>query len=132
MKKILIVEDNVPMRYLLETILKKSYNVRSADDGLTAMMLLSQGFVPDLILTDINMPSINGWELIVYLKKSILYKNIPIVVLSSSQLEDVALATDKDLIHGCIKKPFEPVNLLQHLSGVLKTSNYLSAVPVKE
>jgi CheY-like chemotaxis protein len=128
MKKILVVDDNISMRYLLENILKKSYNVRTADDGLTAMMMLSQGFNPDLILTDINMPSINGWELIVYLKKSMLYKNIPIVVLTSTSLEESKVEVESELIYGCIKKPFEPVDLLHRVSNVLKSSGLLSAV----
>ncbi|WP_207632685.1 response regulator [Foetidibacter luteolus] len=130
MKKILIVEDNISMRYLLENILKKSYIVRTADDGLTAMMSLSQGFSPDLILTDINMPSINGWELIAYLKKSALYKHIPIVVLSSAFLEETKVEVETEYIYDCIKKPFEPIDLLHRVSGVLKSSKYLSAVPV--
>lgn len=130
MKKILVVDDNISMRYLLENILKKSYNIRTADDGLTAMMMLSQGFTPDLILTDINMPSINGWELIAYLKKSILYKHIPIMVLSSTNLEDLSEETTTSLVYGCIKKPFEPIDLLQRVSGVLKSSSFLSAVSI--
>jgi len=130
MKKILIVDDNISMRYLLENILKKSYTVRTADDGLTAMMMLSQGFNPDLILTDINMPSINGWELIAYLKKSALYKNIPIVVLTSTSLDDHKAEVESDMIYGCIKKPFEPIDLLHRVSSVLKSSGLLSAVSI--
>ena len=131
MKKILIVEDNVSMRFLLESILKTSYSVRTADDGLTAMVVLHKGFVPDLILTDINMPSINGWELITYLKKSNLYGHIPVITLSSDNIKEMDYKDLSITIDDSLQKPFEPKDLLERVSGVLKkkSPNYLTAVP---
>jgi len=129
MKKILIVEDNMSMRFLLERIFKDLYNVKTADDGLTAMVLIRKGFVPDLIITDINMPSINGYELIMYLKKSNLYGHIPIVILSSSSSEEVKYEGIDSFIEFTLQKPFEPKELQQRVALVLKKHSYLTAVP---
>ena len=128
MKKILIVEDNVSMRFLLESILKSFYEVRSADDGLTAMVLLHKGFSPDLILTDINMPSINGWELIRYLKNSNLYGHIPIITLSSNDLMDMDYREVSINMDDYLQKPFEPKELLEKVSCIFK--NIHSSYPI--
>jgi len=128
MKKVLIVEDNVSMRFLLERIFKESYNVRTADDGLTAMMILNKGFIPDIIVTDLNMPSINGWELISYLKKSSLYGNVPIIALSSHTVEELQSQYPGLQIEDNIKKPFEPKELLIRVSTVLQKVNHLTFI----
>jgi DNA-binding response OmpR family regulator len=128
MKKILIVEDNISMRYLLERIFKDSYIVRTADDGLTAMVLLRKGYIPDVIITDINMPSINGKELIAYLKKSSLYCNIPIITLSSLSNEELEFDNLFEDIDDIIQKPFEPKELIQRVSSVVKKHNNLSVI----
>ena len=72
-KKILIVDDSAPMRFLLEAMLGNKYKVYAATDGLTATMWLSGGNIPDLIITDVQMPNIDGWQLAKNLAGNALY-----------------------------------------------------------
>lgn len=112
-KTILVVDDSAPIRFLLESILGKHYKVYSAPDGLTAMMWLSRGNRPDLIVTDIQMPNIDGWELVSFLNGNVLYDDIPIIILSGSNVPDVREQELKFKVAECLRKPFDPVKLLE-------------------
>ena len=80
--KILVIDDDQAICIFLSVVLSKSFYVSTAHDGMGAMYLLSEGNIPDLIITDLEMPNLSGIELIENLKKSRLYRNIPIIVLS--------------------------------------------------
>lgn len=119
-KKVLIIDDSMPIRILLEAIFKKEYSVVSAPDGLAAMAWLSKGNMADLIVTDLAMPNINGWELLEYLSESHLYKNIPVVVLSGNINDHLETVTDLyHNVHDVIRKPFNPVELLEKVKAIL-------------
>ncbi|WP_157963088.1 response regulator [Chitinophaga deserti] len=116
----MIIDDSAPIRVLLEVIFKKEYNVVSAQDGLAAMAWLSKGNSVDLIVTDLAMPNINGWELVEYLSESHLYKNIPIMVLSGSindQSESVTGLFHN--VYDVMQKPFNPIELLDRVKAIL-------------
>lgn len=109
----------MPIRVLLEAMLKKEYNVVSAQDGLAAMAWLSRGNMADLIITDLAMPNINGWELLDYLSDSHLYKDIPVVVLSgnvATQLEQVSELYSN--VREVMSKPFNPVELVEKVRNI--------------
>jgi two-component system chemotaxis sensor kinase CheA len=82
-KNILVVDDSVTTRILERNILRAAgYNVTVATDGLDALTkLLSEKF--DLVLSDIEMPEINGFELTERLRTDNRFKNIPIVLVTS-------------------------------------------------
>ena len=84
---ILIIEDDAINRQALKRILKKDgWNVLEAIDGPSAFDLLGSQEVPDLILLDIILPSMNGFEFISRLKQNQNWKNIPILVNSAKEL----------------------------------------------
>ena len=91
--KILVVEDSPSTRTFLATILESGtavddLEVVEAGSGFEALKMLPHHKF-DAILTDINMPDINGLELVSFLKNHPLYKSIPIMVISTeSTLED--------------------------------------------
>ncbi len=120
-KTILIVDDSAPIRFLLESILGKQYKVYSAPDGLTAMMWLSRGNRPDLVVTDIQMPNIDGWELVSYLNGNVLYDDIPIIVLSGSQVDEAREQELQYKVADYIRKPFDPVKLLESIQKNIQT-----------
>jgi two-component system, chemotaxis family, chemotaxis protein CheY len=108
-KTVLIIDDSEPIRYLLETFLSRKYKVVSAKDGFSAMLWLAKGNKPDLIVTDIHMPHIDGWELIAHLNSNELYNDVPVIVLSGAE------APPENVSHkiaNFIRKPFDPVNLM--------------------
>jgi two-component system, chemotaxis family, chemotaxis protein CheY len=111
-KRILITEDSPTMRSLLISTIEalEEYEIVEAASGFEALRLLPRGQV-DLIITDINMPEINGLELISYVKNSPHYRHIPLFIVSTERSErdmekGLALGADEYLT-----KPFDPVRL---------------------
>jgi two-component system, chemotaxis family, chemotaxis protein CheY len=111
-KRILITEDSPTMRSLLISTIETldGYETVEAASGFEALRLLPRGKV-DLIITDINMPDINGLELISYVKNNPNYREIPLFIISTERSErdrekGLALGADEYLT-----KPFDPIKL---------------------
>ncbi|PSL43743.1 two-component system chemotaxis response regulator CheY [Chitinophaga niastensis] len=118
-KNVLVIDDSLPIRYLLEAVLSRKHKVTSAGDGLSAMAWLTKGNVPDLIITDLQMPNIDGWELIDYLSTSNLYQQIPVIVLSGIiNSKETFQNKHYDNVRGILTKPFDPVMLLDKVDGI--------------
>lgn len=119
----------MPMRYLLEAVLGKEYSVVSAPDGLVAMTWLLKGNKPDLIITDLQMPNIDGWELLDYLSGSYLYQDIPVIVLSGFFAEKIHdLSTRYNSVRQVVQKPFDPMQLMSKVGFILNEQLTISAV----
>ena len=120
-KKVLIIDDSKPIRLLLDAILGRHYTVMTAQDGLEAMAWLSKGNAADVIITDLHMPNIDGWELLEHLSGSYLYKDIPVMVLSGEVLntEPTAIAARFNNVRVVMQKPFDPVVLLEKVAHML-------------
>ena len=115
-RKILIVEDDIGVGLLLQRILGKKYSVHWAEDGLLAIQWL-QNEIPDLIISDIRMPNLDGLQLIRNLNKSGLYRDIPIIVLSGDAT--VSELSNLDYyVFDYFQKPFNPNLLLQSVDKV--------------
>ena len=117
--KILLVDDSVSMREMVGFTLKGAgYAVSQAEDGVEALKF-AQGNTVDLVITDINMPNMDGITLIKELRGLPAYKFIPILTLTTEnssekkQLGKIAGAT------GWIVKPFDPEHLLSTVQRVL-------------
>lgn len=112
MKKVLIVEDSPTMRAILVSTIESldGFTAVEASNGFEALRLLPREEI-DLIITDINMPDINGLELISYLKNNSLYSTKPLIILSTERSDKdrekgLALGADEYMV-----KPFDPVEL---------------------
>ena len=89
MKSILIVEDSATTRSLIRTVVEDigEFDIVEATTGFDALKLLpAQSF--DLVLTDINMPDINGLELINFVKSNPRYNHIPLVIITTERSEE--------------------------------------------
>lgn len=118
MSRILIVEDNVPLAWLLERILRGKYCITVRNKGLDALLWLSEGNVCDLIITDLHLRSLTGLDLLENLKRSRLYNKIPFIILTAQ-----AESTKRCIELGafcCIVKPFDPQNLQQQIKSALE------------
>lgn len=110
--KILIVEDSPTIRSLIISTLESAgnFNFVETGGGFEALKILPREKF-DLIITDINMPDINGLELVSFVKKNELYRNIPLIIISTeSSKNDIAkglsLGADEYIV-----KPFKPEEL---------------------
>ena len=82
MVKIIVAEDDLNIRqYLVRTLKSKGYKVKEAGDGKEALDLINSGYVPDILTTDINMPRMNGYELIRELSKK--GYSFPILIITT-------------------------------------------------
>lgn len=117
-KTVLIVDDSETIRELLTAILKsRGFEIIEAESGSDALRKLN-GYRPDMVITDIDMPDMNGIDLIKKLKEKKAYKDIPIIVLSSLSRK-LAGVEEKDLdIAEWIEKPFSPRHLLSVIGKV--------------
>jgi len=111
LKKILIVEDSSSVRKILETFLKKDFEVFSQSDGKIALDWLQRGNIPDLIISDVNMPNLSGEEFLKQIKSSGIFKDIPVLMLSgiedsSERIKMLKLGASDYMI-----KPFNPEEL---------------------
>jgi len=119
-KKILYIEDNEQNLYLVTFILEKhGYEVASATDGQEGIDLAA-AIIPDLILLDIQLPRMDGYEVAGHLRANPDLASIPIVAVTS-----YAMAGDRDkaLASGCsgyIEKPINPDTFMQQVEQHLK------------
>src|SRR5258707_14064410 len=82
-KEILAIDDSKAMRFLLQTVLGKDYQVITAPDGCSAMHWLSRRNLPQLIIVDAQLPDMHDWEMVEQFSTSGIYRDIPLIVLSS-------------------------------------------------
>ncbi|HLZ57151.1 MAG TPA: response regulator [Ktedonosporobacter sp.] len=117
---ILVVEDNVDLSRMLAQLLERaSYQVVLAADGQTALTQAKQHH-PDLILMDLSLPDIDGWEAVTLLRKMPEFRDTPIMAVTAHvSAADQARA----LAVGCtvhVGKPFKTRSLLQTIEQLLK------------
>lgn len=119
-KKILVVEDEFHVRDITRVVLEiEGFEVFQAENGREALDLLSQT-LPDLIITDIMMPKMDGVEFFLTLKESDVTAGIPVIVLTvKSQAEDIKYAALLGMEHYIIK-PFDPRDLVREVKALLK------------
>ena len=121
MKKVLVIEDDAPLCWLLERILRGKYEVIVMNNGLEAWSWLSDGNSCDLIVSDVKMPSLDGIELLENLSNSGLFKNIPVIMLSGleeSRKQCLDLGAFTYLV-----KPFEPRMFLSEVERAIAREN---------
>lgn len=120
MKKILVVDDKPSMSQLMVRFLQNSFDVTTKEDGLQAISWLQSGNMPDIILTDLQMPVMDGIELIKRIKESGYFKDIPIIVLSSQESSNIRVECLKLGAEDYIMKPFNPEELMIRIERLIK------------
>jgi len=120
MKKILVVDDEEDLLDLVKRILTRGgFEVITALDGNEGLAKVYSE-APDLMILDINMPVMNGWEVCRKIREDPLYKHLPIIMLTvrkskTDQLRGFNLGGDE-----YITKPFSPTELIARVKTVLR------------
>jgi len=117
---ILIVDDDPDTRSMVRTILENSsFKVAEAENGKIALSRIEE-VVPDLILLDINMPEMNGYDVVIHLKQKPDTQNIPVIMLTAKSEPEDLIAGYKDYAaEYYITKPFTTRQLLAGIKLVL-------------
>ena len=126
-KKIMIVDDDPDIITSIKvglTVLTNKYEITSANNGKECIDLLKNEEVenPDLIVLDIMMPDINGWDVLDIIKNNRLWKDIPIVFITALDDEDTIERGVKTNLY-CIRKPFRIEELKETIEKVLEGDN---------
>jgi two-component system chemotaxis response regulator CheY len=118
LKRILTVDDSKTMRDMVGFTLRGAgYEVIEADDGVNALSVLSSASV-DLVITDINMPNMDGVTLIKQLRTRPNFKSTPILILTTEGSDEKKAEGRAAGATGWIVKPFAPDKLLQVVTKV--------------
>jgi two-component system chemotaxis response regulator CheY len=118
-KKILTVDDSASIRQMVSFTLKKEgYEVIEASDGKDALSKIGSGPV-NMVITDLNMPNMNGIELIHALRTNASYKFTPIVMLTTESHQDKKDLGKQAGATGWIVKPFKPEQLIAVVKRLL-------------
>ncbi len=116
---IMTVDDSPSMRMLLKAALTDlGYKVLEAEDGIEALERLG-GVEPDLLITDINMPRLDGFGLIEKVREQDRHRNLPILVLTTESSDEKKQRARSAGATGWIVKPFHPDKLAAAIRRVL-------------
>jgi two-component system, chemotaxis family, chemotaxis protein CheY len=117
-KTVLTVDDSRTMREMLKAALTDAgMNVVQAEDGVHGLEVL-EGCNPDVIITDINMPRMDGFGFIEAVRASAKYRAIPILVLTTESVGEKKDRARRAGASGWIVKPFDPVKLVTAINRV--------------
>ena len=117
-KRVIIVDDNISYLSMVRNLLKSFYEVYPAPSADKLFKILEK-FIPDLVMLDVNMPEMSGFEAIAIMKESPRYKDIPVVFLTAKDDDASAM---KGLELGAadyVTKPFYGPLLLRRISNIL-------------
>ena len=117
--RILIVDDEALNLKLLKATLGQNYEVKEATSGPEALKILQAAFIPDLILLDIMMPEMDGYEVCRQLKSSAHTRHIPVIFITAQDREEDELQGFEVGAVDFITKPFKSVILQQRISTQL-------------
>ncbi len=121
---VLIVDDNADIRTYLRSILRGQYRVLEAEDGKRGLELARE-LVPDLIVSDVMMPVMNGLEFCQQVKKDGISSHIPVILLTARALEKHQIEGYESGADAYITKPFSPELLLARIDNLLQSRHQL-------
>jgi putative two-component system response regulator len=121
MKTIIIVDDDPGVRYTIKNGLEEldaEYKVLSAESGQKCLEILQNDLIPDVILLDIMMPEMSGWETLNRIKENASWRDIPIIFLTA-RTDDTARNAGSFLAEDYIEKPCKIPELKQRIEKII-------------
>jgi len=125
-KKLLLIDDSETELHVAANLFKDNYELFTAKSGKEALGYLTKGIVPDLILLDVLMPDMDGWETFNLIKGISLLRNVPIAFFTSidgeweRQHASVLGAVDY------ITKPFENDELIKRVDAIIESRKQIT------
>lgn len=126
---LLIIEDNINIRYLIKTLFKSKYKIMEAEDGEVGIKIAGR-IIPDLIICDIMMPHKDGFEVTRILKSNVITSHIPIIILTACTEDEQKMLGFEYGADAYIQKPFNndllEINVRKLIEGRLKLKEFYS------
>lgn len=117
---ILIVDDKPEIAKVITIHMSADYHVIYLRNPIEALSWMHEGHIPDLIISDVYMPEMEGGEFLKQLKASIMFKNIPVIILSSMENSGERIKLLEDGAEDFILKPFNPQELKIRVRNILR------------
>ncbi len=117
--QLLIVDDVPTTLELLVSIFDSQFNVIPHKNGKEALDWLQEGHLPDIIISDVRMPVMDGYEFMTHLKSSGLFRDIPLLILSAVHESQERVKFLRDGAEDFLTKPFNPDELLIRVDKIM-------------
>lgn len=128
---VLLIDDNTELLYIMRELFKDKYNVLVAADGKQAWEQLNASEV-DVIVCDVMLPDVNGWQLCSRIKSDVRFNHIPVIILTAKNGADDQVASYNAGADGYIAKPFDMKVLQARVDNLIKASRQRQAAFRKE
>lgn len=125
-RSILIVEDEPMMRSFLKRTLQEEYTIIAEENGKYALEWLYKGNLPDLLIVDLQMPEMDGFDFVEYIRRSGFFNRLPIIVLSSRESVDDRLRCFELGANDYLIKPFNPKELRYRINNLMTITSPLN------
>jgi len=123
-KLLLLIEDNEDVRSYIKSAMIEKYRIEEASDGITGLEMANK-FFPDLIISDVMMPGMDGVELCRRLKSEIKTSHIPLILLTAKTSEEYEITGLETGADDYITKPFSMDILLLRIRNILASRNQI-------
>ena len=114
-KKILVIDDEKSIRFIIENTLKNEFDVISLPNGQEGLSYLEIGNFPDMIICDLVMPELNGFEFLERIKTSGFFDDIPIMILSGREWSQDKIKCFELGAEDYVVKPFNPSEVVARI-----------------
>ncbi|WGU70147.1 response regulator [Capnocytophaga canimorsus] len=121
---VLLVEDNPDVLMYVKSLISKDYQVITAENGEEGLEK-AQKYVPDLVITDVMMPKMDGYQLCQAMKQSQLLNHIPIIMLTAKSTDEDRLEGLRYGVEAYLRKPFQAEELLIRIAKILENRELL-------
>ena len=128
-KKILVIDDEKSIRFIIENTLRQEFDVISLPNGQEGLKYLEAGNFPDLIICDLIMPELNGFEFLERIKSSGFFDDIPIMILSGREWSKDKIRCFEMGAEDYVVKPFNPSEVIARIKRRLQArERFLSRI----
>ncbi len=119
-KTILVVDDEMAIRMILESLLGDRFNVVCLENGEQALEWLQENRLPDCMILDLSMPGIDGFEVIRRMREDRSLAHVPVIVVSSKDSSADRIRCSKLGAHEYVVKPFRPAELEARIESLFR------------
>ncbi len=125
-KKILALDDEKSIRFIIENTFNKDFEVITMNNGMDALYYLQSGNLPDVIICDVEMPVLNGFEFIRKIRESGFFEEIPLIMLSGKEESADKIKCFEMGADDYVLKPFNPKELIARIKRRLESKEQYS------
>ena len=119
-KTLLTIDDEVSIQQILQHYFKDTFTVITKSNGKEGLIWMQEGHIPDVIIADIDMPEMNGYEFIEHVRLSGLLSEIPLIMLSGNEGSENRIRCLESGADDYLVKPFNPRELAARITSILR------------